>query len=180
MLRKDKGQHGNDFAPPGASADPVVTKFFENERQRHKVSPRSLERVTHLLPGRISVLLNPFEHSMRNKYFEQLIESLHREELGSKRIVLVDPDNGIAGRNCKGEHVKASELKLLWDHLHPGDSLIIYQHSNRSATWRRDKQQLVETAIGTDCFDVRVHSSVCFFRFDKLATGNWQLATEDK
>ncbi len=59
---------------------------------------------------------------------------------GEKQIVFLDPDTGISGKRPTEKHVTKSEIEAIWNTLKSGDWLVVYQHANRSKTWRDEKR----------------------------------------
>jgi hypothetical protein len=171
MYRPNKGLHGVDFGPV-AEADSGVVGFFQQERKRFKLGvPRRLVDVTRLLPGRIELIHNKYEHRERKAYFEAVRNRLIHRNNDEKCVVLLDPDNGISGKCSKSEHVCKQELFTLWSAMVPGDVLIVYQHQFRDREWVSKRKSALVEAIGSDevcCSQDKDVRSVCFFEVAKV------------
>ena len=70
------------------------------------------------------------------EYTEKLVK--HLATLASPKIVLLDPDTGIAPKHFNARHVTADEVRAVWEALEPHDWLVLYQHARRSKTWLAD------------------------------------------
>jgi len=96
---------------------------------------------------RIRVVGTPFND--RRKYGEVVRRAIIALR-GSRSIVFLDPDTGLAPRNPDLKHVLDSELSAVWKDMHPGDVLVFYQHqTNRNGEpWIDPERQQFEAALG--------------------------------
>ena len=66
-------------------------------------------------------------------------------------IVFLDPDTGLEpqGRTTL-KHVREADLRAIWNALHPGHTLVFYQHQTNMAgrPWIEEKQRQFERACG--------------------------------
>jgi hypothetical protein len=171
MHRPNKGSHGCDFGSV-AEADSGVAVFSQQERKKFGLgAPRRLEDVTRLLPGRIKLVYNRYEHRERKAYFEAVRKRLTHRQKDERFVVLLDPDNGISGKCSKSEHVCKEELLTTWSAMVPGDALIVYQHQFRDREWVSKRKSALAEAIGCDeicCSRDEDVRSVCFFEVTKV------------
>ncbi len=81
----------------------------------------------------VEVIDQPFDHKRREAYIQNVSKLLkdHRE----KKVVLLDPDNGIEPQRAGPEHVKKTEVKEIWSSVRPLGWLVLYQHRRRSVDW---------------------------------------------
>jgi hypothetical protein len=110
---------------------------------------RDIRNVKALSAGiRIEVVDTPFVD--RHQYREVVLEAIAHRDLGESCVVFLDPDTGLTPRTAGFQHVLDSELNEIWQHMIPGDVLVLYQHqTNRNATpWIQPKREQFETALG--------------------------------
>jgi len=94
----------------------------------------------------------------RDQYVTDVIE-----EIGtcrSPRVILLDPDTGIAPRHPTLEHVTTDEIRRIYNALEPGDSLAVYQHRWREPNWLDLAKERFVGAINVDARRIVVMS--CF------------------
>lgn len=124
-----------------------VWSFFRNVSQVEKLGER--------LGRQIVVIEDEFRPSERRVYRQIVIERL-RSIAGSK-IVLLDPDTGIAPSSAGPEHVNQDDLKTVWGVLNPGDWLVVYQHAARNSHWLQDAVKQLSRACMSE--DIAVFNS---------------------
>ncbi len=101
-----------------------------------------------------------FEHSNRSNFISSVAQDL--EALADRKVVLLDPDTGIAPRRHNANHVTAGEIAALWACLRPGDWLVLYQHARRTRSWLDETRE--EFRLATDA------RSVSTYRGSRLAS----------
>jgi len=151
MLTPDVGNtHGGNWSSV-AGADPAVAAFFDQERKRINAGEqRDLTR-TALLAGERGITLHTFADAYpggqdaQSEYFRQLLAAV--AQITDPRIVFLDPDNGLAGRNATNAHIRKEHLRQTWDALRAGDVLVLYQHGYRVADWPEVKCEQVGEAL---------------------------------
>ena len=113
---------------------------------------------------RIDVLETPFVD--RRKYSEAVLEAIARRHEAEACVVFLDPDTGLEPRTAGFEHVLASELTEIWQHMLPGDVLVFYQHqTNRNATpWIQPKREQFEKALGLSPGTAKVATGMAIAR----------------
>ena len=151
-------------------AEAQVVKFFDAEREsfQNQPSSRSVSRIKKL-SSHITLFLQIYEYGARKRYFELVCNELKRRS-SHPCVVLIDPDNGMAGKCPKSEHVCQEEISNLWSAMKPGDVLIVYQHQFRDKECVSKRRSVLATALGTDQIFCRCHDdvrSVCFFEVIK-------------
>jgi hypothetical protein len=172
MYRPHKGTHGQDFRPIDQALQEVV-RFFESERKKFGAGiPRRLAGVSALMPGRIDLVSEIYEHRDRRQYFEKILSRLCSRSPAQNFVVLLDPDNGIAGLNPKSEHVCPQQILSVWSAMWPGDVLIVYQHQFRDKEWRIKRLTVLASAINVPLGRIKEHRvegvrDVCFFQVVK-------------
>jgi hypothetical protein len=118
----------------------------------------------------IQVFKQPFDHTSRIDYHKNLIRKI--EVIKQRKVVFLDPDNGLAPENCKEEHVKSEEVTDVWKVLSPGDCLVFYQHLFRKAGWAEINRKKLAGACAVKTNRVHTWSSdlahdVVFFFIEK-------------
>jgi hypothetical protein len=89
-------------------------------------------------------------YSSRKTYHTKATEFLElvRKRTDGPMLLFLDPDTGLSPQRANLNHVTEKEVKSLWDKLHGGDVLAVFQHRPRSAQgldWRKNKaKQLAE------------------------------------
>jgi hypothetical protein len=170
MQRPNKNRHGFDFRNV-AGANPEVVEFFNRERKEFQSSScRSVSRIS-ALSSRIVRVQKPYEHRHRNEYFDFICTQLSSRPSGRSYVLLIDPDNGIAGIRPKSEHVCGADLARIWSAMVKGDILIVYQHQFRDRDWTSKRRSTLSEAIGCNEVFCRQHrdiGSVCFFEAMKV------------
>jgi hypothetical protein len=102
-----------------------------------------LKDLAHKTPLGIELFDLEFSHRERSRYHDRLVEwlgSFSRQ----RRLLFLDPDNGIEPETASAAHVKVEEIKLVWSELKSGDWLAVYQHRNRDRDW--DKSAMLKFA----------------------------------
>jgi len=141
--------------------------------------PRDVARIRDLavLAGiAIRVLNEPFHDARRGEYVERVIRQI-RDAGDGRKIVFLDPDNGLAPRHANGRHVTASEVRQFWDVLQPADWLALYQHRRRSVRWQLGTRgEFAQTcgmpATTVETFECReIAHDVAFFALRKPRGG---------
>lgn len=132
-------------SPPVLEADgvasPMPLAVWRHFRDLHQV--QGLARTSSL---DISVIDWPFSHRGRAEYSERLVK--HLAELGGPKLVLLDPDTGIAPKSYDARHVTRQEVAAAWHSLRPRDWLLLYQHARRSKSWVQDTLAEFNTCCG--------------------------------
>lgn len=107
-----------------------------------------------LLHRQIIVMDAPFIPRRRRQYRQAVVEFV--QSIVSSKIVLLDPDTGIAPSKPSGKHVTTEDIAAVWEVLQTGDWLAVYQHQSRSKTWKHDARDRSATVCGND---VEVYSA---------------------
>jgi len=122
-------------SPPVLEADgatsPLPLPVWQHFRDLHQV-----QGLAHASGLEISVVDWPFSHRGRGEYGERLVK--HVSELGGPKLVLLDPDTGLAPKHYDARHVTREEVAAVWQSLRFQDWLLLYQHARRSQTWAQD------------------------------------------
>jgi hypothetical protein len=92
----------------------------------------------------IVVLDQPFDPARRREYVATVVAELR--EVERPMIVFLDPDTGIEPARAEPEHVTRQDIGEIWAALLPGDILAVYQHADRTTTWRDDRGQKMAAA----------------------------------
>ena len=105
-----------------------------------------LQRPTGL---RIAPWDDPFPSSAegRRQYVKQVCGKLRATRI--KKVVLLDPDTGIAPKHFNGAHVLSAEISEIWGALSSGDLLAFYQHQRRDKDWREQVRHQLASACRT-------------------------------
>lgn len=83
----------------------------------------------------VRVFDEPFRHSERTGYLTRARDAIRKQRTEETGIVLLDPDTGLSERP-RQEHVSPEEVRGVWCELHPGDWLLLYQHADRTRSWK--------------------------------------------
>ncbi|MGH2397071.1 MAG: hypothetical protein ACRDFW_08795 [bacterium] len=126
--------NGNGEVP----ISPAVWSFF-----RDITTVRNLGDLLH---RRIVVIDKPFMPQRRRQYRQAVVESVRSVE--SSKIVLLDPDTGIAPAKPSGKHVTTEDIAAVWEVLQSGDWIAVYQHRSRSKTWKQDARDRFAAVCG--------------------------------
>lgn len=119
---------------------PAVWSFFREVT--------AVRRLGDLLHRRIVVIDAPFIPQRRRQYRQAVVESVR--SIVSSKIVLLDPDTGIAPTKPSGKHVTPEDIAAVWEVLQTGDWLAVYQHQSRSKTWKQDARDRFAAVCGND------------------------------
>jgi hypothetical protein len=110
---------------------PAVWDFFRN-----------LSGVEHLGKGigrQIVVIPDIFDPQRRQRYNQTVVDRLRA--LSTQKVVLLDPDTGLAAGKPAAEHVTPADVQAVWNAINQGDWLVLYQHASRTKTWRTDARR---------------------------------------
>src|SRR6185312_2287255 len=157
MLRPDD----NPRLPEDIRRD--VGEFFLAERKELDRS-RKCSRIQRL-SDRIVLFLEDYKHTDAAGYFSRVRQHLVSRTANANFLILIDPDTGIHTKSTP-KHVSFDQLGLIWNVMHQGDKLLIYQHHARQTReeWiaaklsNFDKVGMAETSITQ-----KHHADVCFF-----------------
>jgi hypothetical protein len=124
------------------------------------------------MPGRIEIILDIYKHGNRREYFEKVTNKLANRTGPNRFVVLLDPDNGIAGTSQKSLHVCKAEISCVWSAMRHGDALLIYQHQFRDQEWASKRRQALASALHLAQDKIRLIRwklvrDVCFFELTK-------------
>jgi hypothetical protein len=103
----------------------VVRQYFRDIMLAEGLRSRRVKVVVH--KG------GPWDTKSRTSYIRKAIKVIRSQP--KPRIVLLDPDNGMAPICPNLAHVKQHEVRDIFKALHPGDILAIYQHAWRETKW---------------------------------------------
>jgi len=102
----------------------------------------------------------------REDYTRRLIKWI--EHHPNRKIVFLDPDNGLSPQHPDLKHVKPDEIAQIHGAMESGDILVLYQHARRTKTWLEDTRNEFARAVDADPESiVTIHSpgvsDVAFF-----------------
>ena len=103
--------------------------------------------------GRRGVVITDEFHPLRRRVYRSLVEE-RLAGLPHPKLVLLDPDTGIAPSTATAKHVNAEDVQSVWQSLRPGDWLVVYQHAARNATWLQDARDRLASLCGTAAIEV--------------------------
>jgi hypothetical protein len=120
---------------------------------------RSAASVRRLGSPELAVIFHdaPFTKASRAEYFRAVTTRLVKTN--PPRIVLIDPDTGLAPRSATERHVMPSELAAVWKVLASGDWILLYQHARRSHTWQRETRAALARSLELQRSNVSVFKS---------------------
>ncbi len=93
----------------------------------------------------IDVVKAEFSRSDRKAYGEAICKRIEKQP--QRKIVLLDPDTGLAVKNAQEKHVKPEEVLLIWQALKPRDFLVLYQHKPRKSEWKNVRRKELAKAL---------------------------------
>jgi hypothetical protein len=96
----------------------------------------------------IAVVSEKLERGGRKAYLATVISRLAASG-GKRRLVLLDPDNGLEPKRASSKHVLVREVMEVWAGLEKGDVLTLYQHRYRDARWLCKTRLKLEEALRT-------------------------------
>jgi hypothetical protein len=96
----------------------------------------------------ISILVfdDVFNPPERRAYVAGVVRRLNAVE--GPKIVFLDPDTGVIPGKAGPEHVTTADLAEIWSALLASDVLVVYQHADRTGTWREDRAITLSQACG--------------------------------
>jgi hypothetical protein len=100
---------------------------------------RSVERLSAEINCTITVLDEPFSNASRGGYLNRAAGMI--KSIEERKVVLLDPDTGLAPARTTSGHVTVADVILIWVVLKPGDWLLLYQHRWRSQNWQEEAVQ---------------------------------------
>ncbi len=125
-------------APPASPEKmPYLLKNTEpwglprNEVVSHFRKLHDIQRLALAAKVQIDVLDEPFKHATRAAYFDSTVATLQKPPF-KPLLVFVDPDTGIAPRHPNAKHIRADELRRVYDAAPPSSTILLYQHARRS------------------------------------------------
>ena len=120
----------------------------------HFRSLRAIRRLQRTCGLEIRVLDDWFDPNERDSYLRKVVALLDADT--RRKVVLLDPDTGIAPAKRTGAHIGRDEITEVWKALSPGDWLVLYQHRRRAKGW----QDQVRQQFGRSCNRARVTTFV--------------------
>lgn len=101
---------------------------------RHFRNLRDIRRLQRPCGVRVRVVDDWFDPKERRTYLRRVAAALRTE--ARRKVVLLDPDTGIAPANRTAAHIARDEITEVWKVLSPRDWLVLYQHARRARAWR--------------------------------------------
>jgi len=152
MLTPDgASSHGLKRDDP-RDADPIVAKFFAEERLLIRQSPaqKQIDRITRLgkrftPPLVIEVISDPYQNRNRRQYFENVCSRL--SDIGQPVIAFADPDTGIAGGKPSSNHITIQGLNAIWCALQGSSLLVVFQHEQHATNWAEASRERLASAL---------------------------------
>lgn len=112
----------------------------------------SISNLGSKLGREIVVVTDKFNPNQRTAYRQIARDRVAR--LPQPKVVLLDPDTGIAPSKCDGKHATLEDIRAVWDILNEGDWLVVYQHASRSKHWRDEAKEKLAQICGVDEVEV--------------------------
>jgi hypothetical protein len=157
--RTSQGRQRND----PRDADPVVARFFAEERKTPIVEDASLKRVNRINrlgsqfrpPIRIAVISDSFLNDDRGTYFASVCQRMPND---MQIVAFADPDIGIAIGRPSSKHVTEEELGQVWSRLNTGSLLAVFQYEQRRKYWLNDSRRRFARALHLQEVEVGDHT----------------------
>lgn len=173
-----------DIVTKNSIASVVYVPFLPGDDERVGISFavwnhfKGLDGLYELVKGLGATLFplwRPFYPPLkREDYFKEVLELARTSE--PPRLVLLDPDTGLAPATAGRSHVKLPEVKMVWEALTPLDWLAVYQHRLRVRDWDGQlqvvKSRLEDSLQGTARVDIRRGNGVALDAAILLVEGN--------
>ena len=133
-------RHGEDPVLQTPEGDVTLPAVVWN----HFSNLRHIERLGEAAEIEILVLAQPFDPRQRRRYVADVVARLCTVE--TPKIVFLDPDTGMAPSTSGPQHVTQADAAEIWGALSVGDLLVVYQHGDRTTTWRDDRASSLSAA----------------------------------
>lgn len=125
--------------PAKVPISPAVWAFFRDVG--------TIRGLADKLKRRIVLLDEAFVPRQRRQYRESMLAAFRGVE--GPKIVLLDPDTGIASGRATAKHSTSEDITAVWGALDSGDWLAVYQHRYRDKRWREDARERLAALCGT-------------------------------
>ena len=138
---------------------PIADEIWQHFRSLHQIRERGRRCQLD-----VAVFDTLFDHKRRDDYMRAVIRELEAR-LGPK-LVLLDPDTGVAPARLGAEHVRVEEIHRVWQVMRSGDWLVLYQHQSRDSEWCSKAKKKFERAcqhVPVHTFTSKVAPDVAFF-----------------
>jgi hypothetical protein len=119
---------------------PIPGEVWEHFRDLHNIQGLATRAGVE-----IRVLDAQFEQHGRSPFVSGVVSDL--EALPARKVVLLDPDTGIAPKKYDAKHVTADEIAMVWAALGPGDWLVHYQHRRHTISWLDETREEFRAAV---------------------------------
>ena len=171
MFRQDINMHG-DGVENVPNASPVVTQFFQQERQWFLAGAAqpALARIHPLcqqLGIHIDINLQPYACSLNRRllYIEQEIDFLNARIPDRRDFVLVDPDNGIGCSSSNGKQFHENHVPIVWNCLRRGDTLAVVQFQHHEVNWVQNRRTNIAGLLGIQTQQIQQHhwNNICIY-----------------
>ena len=149
MMRPTNWTGDTEHPVPHINRNGAPWKLLPDEAIAHFRDVNDIPRLANFADVHIDVVDEPFEHKNRASYFDRITARLQKPPR-QPMLVFVDPDTGIAPRNPKAEHIRADELKSVYNAAPPGSTILLYQHARQrvaQAKWMNDTLQEFAAAL---------------------------------
>jgi len=106
----------------------------------------SIEALAPAIGRQVHVVSGKFDHRQRASYLRRTVDAL--EAIAGPKVVLLDPDTGVAPTFPRANHVTSEEIATVWKALEPSDWLVLYQHASRTKNWVGQAKRKFANACG--------------------------------
>ena len=105
-----------------------------------------------------------FSHRKRQSYFAGI-----ENELLSKSLILVDPDNGLEVKSSGEKHLLYSEVKALYERMDKASTLMVYQYFPRASRpdYLNSRMQELKDKVSGDYPVCAYDNKIAFFFLTK-------------
>jgi hypothetical protein len=117
---------------------PAVWDFFRDLS--------AVEELGKTLGRKVVVIPDIFDPRQRQRYNQAVIDRLG--SLPAPKVVLLDPDTGLASGRPSAKHVTPADVQVIWNAINRDDWLVLYQHASRTKTWRTDARRRFAAICG--------------------------------
>ena len=149
MLRPTDWTDNAEHPVPHILRNGAEWKLLPDGVMAHFRDLNDIQRLANFTDVHIDVVDELFEQRTRASYFDRITARLQKPPC-QPVLVFVDPDTGIAPTNHDAKHIRADELKRVYDAAPPGSTILLYQHGRQhvgQVQWMRDTLQEFTAAL---------------------------------
>jgi hypothetical protein len=131
--RKDEWGKTISFNGKSIALPDAVIKHFRDIKDITRLGRRAKLRIL--------VFGVEFSKAKRAAYHKRVLNRI--KSMNQRKVVLLDPDTGLAPEICEAEHVTEEEVWQIWESLSRKDKdiLVFYQHNTHISGWEESNRE---------------------------------------